>query len=90
MASPALNPPAVLPTAATSPEKSVPRMGCRGRRTPETSRLMPLTSAPLLRFASRVCTSARETPAARIFTRISSGLGSGFGTSAMRSTSGGP
>src|SRR6202521_1118410 len=78
------------PTASTCPANSVPRIRCRGRRMPETRRLMIEMARPLRRLASRVAVSNRLTVVAWTLTRTSSSAGTGRPTSSSRRTSGGP
>ena len=71
------------PAASTSPAKSQPSTGNRGRSRPKWARAYqgePRRARP----------STTPTAAARTRTRISSSRGSGLGTSATVTTSGGP
>jgi hypothetical protein len=81
--SPTANSVTAGPAASTTPASSLPRIRCRGRRSPVTRRAARGVPA-------RVSVSDRLTAVARILIRISSALGTGRGTSSIRSTSGGP
>src|SRR6266852_2723430 len=88
--SPTTNSRTAGPTLSTSPANSVPRIRCRGRRRPETSRLMREMANPLRRLASRVAVSNRLTVVAWTLTMTSPSAGTGRSTSCSRRTSGGP
>jgi hypothetical protein len=71
------------PTASTTPANSLPRIVARGWTRPVNARMKN-------GFAARVPQSVRFTVVALTATRNSSGPTTGAGTSAIRTTSGGP
>ena len=81
--SPASNSVTAEPTASTTPASSLPRIGRLGRRRPVKTREKN-------GCAARQPQSDRFTVVARTRISISSSFGTGFSTSASRSTSGGP
>src|SRR5579871_780529 len=81
--SPAVNSVTAGPAASTTPASSLPRIRCRGRRSPVSRRATCGVPA-------RVSVSERLTVVARILIKTSSGRGTGRSTSSSRRTSGGP
>jgi hypothetical protein len=86
--SPAANARTSRPACSTTPESSVPRMGCRGRVMPKASR--PSGPKPGGSRRLRTRQSPVETVVARTLIRISWSRGAGVGTSRRVTTSGGP
>src|SRR5215813_10743801 len=82
-ASPGLNPVTVLPTASTLPATSEPSPVIFGLRSPAKMRTM--YGIPRIK-----CQSTGLTEAAQTFINTSLSLGTGFSTSSIWTTSGGP